>query len=313
MSKEKNKKTELLNNCEAFNLMTKSVAMLGSKSSDAFLKDAAVIIDFIGKAYEWPQERIDTATKTILGEMMRVGLVSDYLALGSAEMLDEETKKNMVFYEIKGRAIEEVNRSEMLAATTGQRAEYETKNSMGYSSFHHIYEPHIRFLQIKKAADSGEMTAMLEEALMLICGIGCEHDIVSAQWLLQNLLIWGDKTAALILSFLWGREENEEMQNYYECIYERIGDNRPLFDGDTEKGERKESDNTCIVIAAIQSFIIKGSGKRDVDMLFADLINCENLSFEEKLELIKKYKDGSWLNKLKEKEIKKPIGFLGNS
>ena len=313
MSDKNTTRSDLLNNCEAFNLMTKSVAMLGSKSSDAFLKDAAVLIDFIGKAYEWPQERIDTATKTILGEMMRVGLVSDYLALGSAEMLDEETKKNMIFYEIKGRAIEEVNRSEMLAATTGQRAEYETKNSMGYSSFHHIYEPHIRFSQIKKAADSGEMTAMLEEALMLICGIGCESDMVSAQWLLQNLLIWGDKTAALILSFLWGREENEEMQSYYKNIYEKIGNNRPVFDGDTEKGERKESDNACIIISAIQSLIIKGSGKRDVDMLFADLINCENLSFEEKLELIKKYKDGSWLNKLKEKEIKKPIGFLGNS
>ena len=128
---------ELLENYDAFHLMTRSSAMLSSTPTETFIRDASVIIDFIGKAYEWPQERTEIATKIILGEMMRVGLVSDYLALGSVEMLDEYLKENMIFYEIKGRVIEEVNRCEMLAATTGQRAEYETKNSMGYSSYQH--------------------------------------------------------------------------------------------------------------------------------------------------------------------------------
>ena len=97
MSKEQMEKAALLNNGEAFCLMTRSVAMLGSKRSEAFSKDAAVLLDFIGQAYGWPPERIVVATKMILGDMMRVGLVSDYLALGCAEMLDEETQQNLIF------------------------------------------------------------------------------------------------------------------------------------------------------------------------------------------------------------------------
>ena len=310
MRKEKTAKRELLDNGEAFALMTRSAAMLGSKKSEIFCRDAAVLIDLIGKAYGWPPERIDAATTVILGDMMRVGLVSDYLALGSAEVLDESTRENMVFFEIKGRAIEEVNRSDMIAATTGQRAEYEIKNSMGYAAFHHPYEPRIRFSQIKKAADSGEMTAMLQEALMLICGVGCDGDIVSAQWLLQSLLVWGEKPAALLLSFLWGREDNEPMRRYYKKIYDSVGNNRPVFDGDVPADRRDDADRAVVIMAAIQSVIVKGAGRREVDTLFADLINGENLSFEGKIELIKKYKDGSWLNKLKGNDVKRPIGFV---
>ena len=300
---------DIINNYDAFYLMTRTAAMLGTKSSKPYNQDASALLNFIGEVYEWPTERTETALSLILGEMMRVGLVSDYLALASGELLDEQVKENMLFYEIKGKAIEEVNRCEMIASTTGQRAEYEIKNNMGYTSFHHVYEPHIRFSQIKKSADGGEVVAMFQEALMLICGIGCESDIVAAQRLLQNLLLWGEKAAALALSFLWKREKNNQMSNYYKSIYKNICNNKSTFSNDNFDGKRKNSDELCIIISAIQSFVVKNSGKREVDVLFADLINCEDYSFEEKIDFIKKYKDGSWINAFRTNDIKKPIGF----
>ncbi len=300
---------DIITHYDAFYLMTRTAAMLGTRNSEQYNKDASALIYFLGEMYEWPTEKIENALSLILGEMMRVGLASDYLALASSELLDKQVKENMLFYEIKGRAIEEVNRCEMIASTTGQRAEYEIKNTMGYTSFHHIYEPNIRFSHIKKAADGGEMVAMFQEAIMLICGIGCESDIVSAQRLLQNLLIWGEKTAALTLSFLWKREKNNQMSDYYKSIYKNICNNKPTFRNDHLDDKRENSDELCIIISAIQSFIVKNSGKREVDILFADLINCEDYSFEEKIDFIKKYKDGSWINAFKINDIKNPIGF----
>lgn len=299
----------LLDHYDAFYMMTRTAAMLGTKNSEPYNRDASALIDFIGKAYGWPQNRIQSALSLILGEMMRVGLTADYLALASTELLDDSAKENMILYEIKGRAIEEANRSEIMGPTSGQRVGFEIRNSMGYGSFHHAYEPRLRFAQIKKSADNGDMMAMIQEALMLILGIGCQNDIVSAQRLLQGLLVWGEKSAAVILGFLWGREGNNEMQAFYKDVFELLNENRFFSEQEEGNDPRDNAEEFCILIAAVQSCIVRGSGRKEVDMLFADLISREDMELDEKLELIRKYKDGSWLNHLIQFKGKQPIGF----
>ena len=299
------KMATLLDNYNAFYLMVKTVAMLGTKNSEEFDRDALLLIYFIGKAYHWDQEKIDYAAEIILGEMMRVGLASDYLALASTNLLDADIKKNMLLYEIKGRAIEEVNRAEIIGGGLEQRIEYEIKNSMGYTSFHHEYEPRFRFAQIDKLSENGEITALFEKALMLILGIGCVSDIVSAQRILQNLLIWDEKSASLILSFLWEREGDKNMQTYYSDIYDRLSRNEYIED--VQKDDKIEE--IYLLISSIQSFIVKNYRAKEVDMLFADLINSDEIDFQKKMDIIRQYKDGNWLNILVNHKPKHTIGF----
>ena len=128
----------------------------------------------------------------------------------------------MILFEIKGMAIEETSLAQIICSPIAQRIGTDIKNNMEYDSFHHKYEPRLRFNQIKRFADKGNTVAVLQQALMLILGIGCQKDIVSAQRLLQNLLIWGEKSASIILSFLWNRENNQELKSFYQNIYLRV-------------------------------------------------------------------------------------------
>ena len=297
--------TMLLSNYDGFYLMVRSVAMLGTKNSDEFDRDALLLIDFIGKAYHWEQENINYAAEVILGEMMRVGLASDYLALASTELLDEAIKENMLLYEIKGHAIEDVNRAEAIGENFGQRIEYEIKNGMGYASFHHEYEPRFRFAQVNKLSENGECMTLFQKALMLILGIGCDSNIASAQRILQNLLVWGEKPAAAILSFLWECENDKNMQSYYSKIYDRLS--KTEYSEDIQENDKIEE--LYLLINSIKSIIIKTYRIKEVDMLFADLINSDEVNFQEKINLIKRYKDGSWLSLLVKHKPKNAIGF----
>ena len=299
---------DLIESLDAFYLMIRSVATLGTKSSERYNRDGTAIIYFIGKAFGWEQEKIERATNLILGKMMRVGLTADYLALGSANLLEEFNEETLLLFELKGRAIEEVTGAELSAPTFAQNVESEVKNRMGYGSFHHEYEPRIRFFQIKKLSENGNATAMLEHAIMLILGIGCQKDILSAQRLLQNLLIWGEKSTAKILSFLWGRENNNELKAFYEDVFELLDENG--FPKEySRKDYKKQAKDYVVLVSAVKSLIVRNGGK-EVDTLFADLMNREDLEQGEKIELIRRYKDGFWLNKWIQYKEKPKVGFL---
>lgn len=300
----------LLDRCDAFCLMTRSAAMLGTRNDPQFDADAAAIIAFLGAAYAWPQTLIETATDCILGPMMRLALTADYLALSSTELLDDELRSNLVLLEIKARAIEEVNRTETVGATSGQRAEHELKSAMGYTAFHHKYEPRLRFAQIRRLAGGGDAAAMLQEAIMRILGVGCRSDVALAQRILQNLLVWGEKSAAILLSYLWGEEGDETLRSYYRSIYDLLDGTRLAPDAE-EAAAPDRAEQYLILIGAVQSLIVRGSGRREVDPLFAALLNRDELTFEEKLELIRGYKDGKWLHRWEHRSPRRPVGFAG--
>lgn len=299
---------ELLDNNEAFYLMIRSVAMLGSENSELLDRDAQILISFIGQVFSWKQEMIDAAIDLILGDMMRVALIADYHALASAEMLDKNTAGNLVLYELKGRAIEEIYCIEAENYFfSEQQIVREAKNQMCYHSFCHVYDPRVKYHEIKKKADHGEMLCTLQEAFMLILGIGCKSDIPLAQHLLERLLIWGEKTAAIILAFLWDQED-QEMALYYRRIVDKL--NRGIAFPEHLFGKSAENDpvgELCYIIGAIQSIIIRSSEKKEIDILFADTLNQETLSFFQKISLIRQYKEGEWVDYSFTRE---KLGFL---
>ena len=295
---------ELLDHCDAFCLMTLVTTVLGSGHDDDLRRDSCYIIDFIGKAYGMPFELIQAAERFILGEMSRIQTRSDCRALASAEKLDESVKENMVLYEIKARAIEEARCTDIPEYPSMSGWIRQTRIDLGYHAVRRPYEPRLRYAQIKRSAQFGEPNTIMQLALMQILGIGCSSDIVSAQWLLQGLLIWGEKAAAMILAYLWGLEGDAKAESFYKSIYDKM--DRGVF---IPGGEAPE-DRFCMLIEAVRTMIIRRTGRRETDLIFAELLYSEELSFCEQLNLIRTYAEGTWMDRLNEKRISVTAGLL---
>lgn len=303
---------ELLEHNEVFYAMTRAAAMLGSQNSDIFDHDAQMMIDFLGQVFDWPQEWIETAGNLIIGPMMCIALISDYKALASIEMLEECEKDKLVFYEVKGKVLEEIGCAE--ANTSNQlyfKVNQEIRNSMNFYYFHHVYEPRVQYTYLKARADRGEPASTLQTAIMLILGIGCEKNIAHAQRLLERALLWGEKTAAKILGFLWMQEGDREMSSFYSTVFEYLSAAIELPCVPAEEGAAGTSAvEYCILIAAVQSRVIRGCGTYEIDTMFADLINQEVAPFPDKLDWICQYRDGIWLKRCLVGQRTMKIGFL---
>ena len=299
---------ELLSHYEPFYLMTRSVAMLGTENSEQFDRDAQLVINFLGAVYGLRQELTDAAADLILGPMARVSLASDYRALASADMLGEHVKDNLILYQVKGDALEEVNRSELLGGIQpNDKAALEIRNSMSFTFFHHEYNPTVRFAQLQAKADFGEPLSTFQVAIMRLLGIGCESSIAYAQRLLERALLWGHKEAAMVLRYLWFQEGNADMVSFFETIHEFLSTPSELQEPLAEGNKAAEY---CALIAVVHSIVQRNGGSEIIDATFADLINRDDIPFFSKLVCVSKYRDGAWLRKyaMNRKPIK--VGFL---
>ena len=296
---------ELLEQYEAFYLMTRSAALLGTQNSERFDRDAAAVLDFLGQVYGWRQELADAAADLILGPMMRVGLLPDYRALGSTEMLEESVKEHQIFYEIKGETLKETVRSELIDGQHDGRTAQEVKHSISSQAFHHTYEPAVRYARLQARAEAGEPLSTLETALLQILGIGCERDIPCALTLLERSLLWGEKAAAKILAYLWTQEGDAGMVSFFQSVYARLC----TPSGPPEEPENAKAAQYCVLIRAVRS-AVRRYGGGEIDPLFADLINREGIPFAEKLCWIARYKDGLWLKRYSAGQQTVKIGFL---
>ena len=303
---------ELLSHYDAFYFMVRSAAMLGTRNSEQFDRDAQMVIEFLSAVYGLRQDIIDAAMDLVIGPMMRVGLASDYRALASADMLDEYVKDNLILYQVKGDALEEIIRSELLGGIQpNDKAALEIRSNMGFTSFHHEYEPVVRYARLQARADCGEPLSILQTAIMRILGIGCESNIAYAQKLLERALLWGYKEAAMVLRYLWLQEGNADMVSFFDHVYAFLSTPAELQEPLAEGAENAKTVESCILIAAIRSAVRRNGGSEIIDATFADLVNRDDIPFSDKLAMITKYRDGAWLRRyslLNRKPIK--IGFL---
>ena len=297
---------------EPFYFMVRQTAMLGTRNSELLDRDAQTVIDFLGAVYGLRQELIDAAMELILGPMMRVGLTSDYRALASADMLGEHVKDNLILYQVKGDALEEINRSELLGGIQpNDKVALEIRNSMGFTSFHHEYEPTVRYARLQARADCGEPLSTLQTAIMRILGIGCESGIAYAQRLLERALLWGHKEAAMVLRYLWLQEGNADMVSFFEAVHDAyLSTPSELQEPPAEGAENAKAAEYCILIAAIRSAVRRNGGSEIIDTTFADLINRDDIPFSSKLTCISKYRDGIWLRRYVMNRKPINIGFL---
>lgn len=159
-------------------------------------------------------------------------------------------------------------------------------------------------------ADTGEVISTLQTAIMQILGIGCEKNLTCAQKLLKRALLWGEKPAAKILGFLWAEEGNRETEAFYEAVYAHLNGAADISSLLKKSAEGSKAAEYCVLIAAVQLIAIKIGGSHEIDIMFADQMNREEVPFSNKLAWISRYRDGAWMKGYLAVQASKKIGFL---
>lgn len=307
-------KREMQENYEAFYSMTLSAAFLNSAAFGEFEADAGKILSFIGNAYRLAEETAQAFSRLILGDMMKIGLVSDYHALGSLENLSDEDWELLIFYEIKGRALEEVNRSDRRGYFhASSRLNQDVKAGMKYESFHHAYDPFVRFESLKQQAEFGDLNSTRQLALLYALGIGTERDIGKAKLHFERCAMWGDMPSAILLKELYSQEGDARMAEEFSELY-RL-EKKYLADGVIHPPEKECAErirNRYLCTALIRQYLVVQSKMAEIDIAFLDAISQPELPLKKKLHYISRYKDLTWKNAIYGRQEKETIGLQRN-
>lgn len=286
-------------NYEAFYLMTFSTAFLNSAALGNFWNDAEKIISFIGDSYGLDKETVDAFSRLILGDMMKIGLISDYHALGSLENLSKNDIENLIFYEIKGNALEEVNRSNRRSYFySNSRLSQDMKSSMKYESFHHAYDAFARFESIKLQAAYGDVNSSRELGIMYALGIGTKKDCEKAKLHLERCIMWGDIQSTALMKEILKKECDEKSAEKYRALYrlekEYLEDGIINLPG-TEKAEQEIKD-VYLCIALIKQYLIVQEKLTEMDIAFLNAIMQPDMPLKVKLNYISRHKESLWKN-----------------
>ena len=305
-------KTTMQENYEAFYLMTLSTAFLNSAAFGDFQSDAEKVISFIGKAYGLDKETVSTFSNIILGDMMKIGLVSDYHALSAVENLSEHDIDNLVFYEIKGKALEEVNRSNRRGYFhSNSRLNHDMKAGMKYESFHHAYDAFVRFEGVKLQASYGDVNSTRELGLMYALGIGTKKDTDKAKLHFKRCVMWGDVPSTILMKEILSEEKDEKDAGRYNTLYQL--EKKYLEDGVISLPDNEKVDETVrndyLCIALIKQYLIVGGKMTEIDVAFLNAILQPDLSVKVRLNYISRYKDNFWKNAVCGTSDKKRIGL----
>lgn len=299
---------KVYHNMEAFYTMTLASAMVSTYNSEESDSDAEKIIRYIGEAYRLEDSFIDECKEKILGDMMSVGLVSDYLALSSLDMLDDKDRQNIALYDIKGQIIEQVNHIKSRDYTNkSAKAGRVSKNQKQYETFHHPYNAYRSFFSLNKLAEFGEMTATRQVALLYITGVGCEKNLQKAEQLLLRCVFWSDKVSVKLLAYLYRLLNNGEKEKCCEKIYElekdtTITHSYCLFNGD-------EAERSFSLIRLIKNAVILQSDVNIIDTVFVDVMANASVPVEKKTAYIVDYKNRPWNKEVLSGTDNQFIGF----
>lgn len=278
----------ICDNLDAFHTMCLSATLLCTYNDTVADKHTEQIIDFLGKAFALPIETIKTFEDVILDQMMNIGLITDYQALASFELLTDDDKDNIELYEIKGRIIEEVAIIEAqsyhyadVRLTTPARA------NMKYEYFHHPYNPKLRFWQLERLALSGNVAVVRLLGIMRAVGIGCNSDFNKAKNAFLKCILWGDKVATKLLDYLF------KMNGILSDEYKQL--DRAIFHGEIPK-ENTKAWQLYNLSRYIKAFIIAPKKDPLINDELANVLLNEELPYNIKTELIMVFNEKTWEN-----------------
>lgn len=305
-------KKNIHNHYEAFYLMTLSVAFLNSAAFGEFEDDAEKVLSFIGKAYGLDKELVREFSGLILGDMMKIGLVSDYHALSALEDLSDRDRDNLIFYEIKGRVLEEVNRSERRGYfQANSRTNQDMKAGMKYESFHHAYDPVVRFEGLRQQAGFGDLNSTRQLAVLYALGIGTERDLEKAKMHLERCVMWGNVASTILLQEVCTCGKDDKGSKEFMELY-RL-EKKYLEDGVISLPKNEEAAGTVknryLCIALIKQYLVVQGKMEEIDIAFLNALSQPGLSLKVRLQFISRYKDFVWKNSICGKDERNHIGL----
>ena len=285
----------IYDNFDVFHTMCLSTSLLATYNSDEFDADAHKIISFIGKSFKLKQNLVDEFEACILGDMMNIGLVSDYQAISSTELLTDKDKENIELYEIKGRILEEVALSEIQNCNAADfRVLNQVRSNMKYEYFHHPYNAKLRFWQLCSLSRSGSIPVVREIAVLYSLGIGCQLNLKKAKENFLKCLLWGDKISAVLVGELTQEPE-------FKKIY---------FDDDPVLEPQCKASQYLEIMQLLETYIL--SFKKDflINNELAKVLISEEIDQSEKIDLILYFDSRTWrsINTLT-KSKRNTIGF----
>ncbi|MBQ1186166.1 MAG: hypothetical protein IIX54_00555 [Clostridia bacterium] len=287
---------EIYNNFDAFNLMCLSTTLMSSYNCEDFNFHAHQIINFIGKAFKLDGEMLAGFEDCILGDMMNIGLITDYHAIASVELLSETDKENIELYEIKGRVLEQKIICEAQNFTAfDMRVANQIKSNMKYEYFHHPYNAKFRFWQLNQLVKNGNVDITRQLGILYALGIGCQQNTQKAEEYFLKCFLWGDTVSAVLLGELY---EDTGIKNEYKNIYfqETVSDQKVL--------------ENIKLMKLLNAYIIAPQKNQLINTELAKVLISGKISYKNKVELIVNWNEQTWRNLyrfISEKE--KHIGF----
>lgn len=305
-------KKDVHNHYEAFYMMTLSVAFLNSAAFGEFDYDAEKVLAFIGRAYRLDDEVVREFSGLILGDMMKIGLVSDYHALSAIDDLSDRDRDNLIFYEIKGRVIEEVNRSNRRSYfQANSRINQDMKAGMKYESFHHAYDSVVRFESLRQQAGFGDLNSTRQLAILYALGIGTGQDLEKAGMYLERCVMWGDVASTVLLQEVCSCGKDDKGSKEFMELY-RL-EKLYLKDGIINLPEKEIAADTVknryLCIALIKQYLVVQGKMEEIDIAFLNAISQPGLSLKDRFHFISRYKDFMWKNSVCGTDERNHIGL----
>lgn len=305
-------KKNVRNHYEAFYLMTLSVAFLNSAALGEFRDDAEKVLSFVGRAYRLDDDVVKEFSGLILGDMMKIGLVSDYHALSAMEDLSGRDRNQLILYEIKGRVLEEVNRSNRRGYfRANSRLGQDMRAGMKYESFHHAYDPVVRFEGLREQAGFGDLNSTRQLAVLYALGIGTERDLEKAKMHLERCVMWGDVPSAVLMQEVCSCGKDDKGSKEFMELY-RL-EKKYLEDGVINLPKKEEAADTVknryLCIALIKQYLVVQGRMEEIDIAFLNALAQPGLSLKVRLQFISRYKDFVWKNAICGKDERNHIGL----
>lgn len=271
---------------EVFHMMCLSTSFMSTYNCKEFDNDAHQIIHFIGQAFHLAADIITAFEHCILGDMMNIGLITDYQAISSTELLSHQDKENIDLYEIKGRILEEIAVCE---AQNYHLADMRIANQihagMKYEYFHHPYNAQFRFWYLNRLMKSGNVDVQRQVGLLYALGIGCKKDAQKAEECFLKCILWGDTLSSVLVTWL------------YKITKKKVSPLDQLhFCTDPSKLKGTKVQEYWNLMKLLQFHII--APKKDPLILneLADLLISNILSYPEKVDLISNFNEKTWHN-----------------
>ena len=280
---------KIFENYEVFYNMIMSTTLLSNSHNEVYAHDAGKIIDFYAEAYGLNNDLAKNMKQVILFDLINFGLNSDKEVEKQNRAFDRNYDINDKINEVKCNVLDEI---EVLC----KRYEYFQKINYFDYSFYHIYDPRVRYYELNASAKLGVVSIVRLLGIMNVLGIGCDKDYDKAIIRFTQCAYWGDIPSMYLLKHIYFKTgKKKEMKTIEDLI---ILSKKYLNMGITVLPEKldecKEAQELYVYISSILQDVVINLNKVDIVFSFVEAMLLDNLSYEDKLDLINNYTAEKW-------------------